>query len=107
MPVSNPSSWRKAMSDTTFESGHSACRSYAFELPYRIPIYGVGFAVSKLKQIEVWEQLPRALRVKIKSAKESWSSLKITKSDLDAIPDEVWHVIATEFDLEWTSAKAA
>jgi hypothetical protein len=97
----------EAMSDTTFAPRPVACRSYAFELPYRIPVLGVGFAISKLKEIGVWEQLPRSLRVKIKSARESWSSLKVTKSDLDTIPDEVWHVIAVEFELEWTVSEAA
>lgn len=95
------------MTEITFAVSTGTSRAYSFELPHKIPVLGVGFAMSKLKEIGVWEGLPRTLRVKIKSARESWSCLKITKSDLDTIPDEVWQRIASEFNLKWRPAQAA
>jgi hypothetical protein len=73
---------------------HVAYRLYDVELPYRVPCFGVGIAISKFKQIGVWHKLPHALKEKAKDAKGSWSGLKITQKDLDSIPDDVWETIA-------------
>jgi hypothetical protein len=37
---------------------HVAYRLYDVELPYRVPCFGVGIAISKFKQIGVWRKLP-------------------------------------------------
>ena len=58
---------------------HVAYRFYDFELPYHVPWFCVGMAVSKFKQIGVWHKLPHALKEKTKRAQGSWSGVKITR----------------------------
>ena len=77
----------------------SAGRTYNIDLPYHVPGFGVGFGISKLKQIGVWDKLPQALRRKTKEAKGTWAGLKLTRKDLDSIPDDVWMTIASELRL--------
>jgi hypothetical protein len=86
---------------------HVAYRLYDVELPYRVPCFGVGIAISKFKQIGVWHKLPYALKEKAKDAKGSWSGLKITQKDLDSIPDDAWETIAVELGVGWRYATAA
>jgi hypothetical protein len=72
-----------------------AYRLYDIELPLRVPGVGVGIAISKFKQIGVWDKFPCALKDKAKEAKGTWiGSLKITQKDLDSIPDDAWKTIA-------------
>ena len=87
------------MSDIALAPGSSGCRTYTFDLPYHVPGFGIGFAISRLKRMGVWEKLPQPLRQKTKTARGSWSGVKITKRDLDAIPDDVWAKIASELKL--------
>jgi hypothetical protein len=87
------------MSDMALAPCGDTRRSYSFTLPYHIPVFGVGFAISRLKKLGAWERLPRPLKLRIKGARNSWSGLKITRKDLDSIPDEVWTVIAADIDL--------
>jgi hypothetical protein len=87
------------MSDMALAHGGETRRTYAFDLPYYIPVFGIGFAIGRLKKLGAWERLPRPLKVRIKGARSSWSGLKITRKDLDSIPDEVWTVIAADIDL--------
>jgi hypothetical protein len=82
---------------------HVAYRFYDLDLPYRVPCFGVGVAISKFKQIGVWPKLPHAL----KEAKGSWSGLKITQKDLDSIPDDAWETIAVQLGVRWRYATAA
>jgi hypothetical protein len=89
-----------------FETRSRAYRIYELELPYRVPGFGVGFAISKFKQIGVWERIPAPLRTKAKEAKGSWSGLKLTQKDLDSIPDDAWRTIAVEFGVRWRYAGA-
>ena len=86
---------------------HVHYRLYDVELPYRVPCFGVGIAISKFKQIGVWHKLPQALKEKAKDAKGSWSGLKITQKDLDSIPDDAWETIAVELGVGWRYATAA
>jgi tellurite resistance-related uncharacterized protein len=86
---------------------HVHYRLYDVELPYRVPCFGVGIAISKFKQIGVWHKLPQALKEKTKDAKGSWSGLKITQKDLDSIPDDAWETIAVELGVGWRYATAA
>jgi hypothetical protein len=85
---------------------HVAYRLYEVELPYRVPCFGVGIAISKFKQIGVWHKLPHDLKQKAKEAKGSWSGLKITQKDLDSIPDDAWETIAAELGVGWSYATA-
>ena len=89
------------MSDMALAPRSNANRMYAFDLPARIPTLAIGFFINKLKQIGVWDRLPNALRRKTKAARDSWMGLKITKTDLDLIPDDTWVTIASELRLEW------
>src|SRR5262249_7341164 len=86
---------------------HVAYRFYDLDLPYSVPCFGVGIAISKFKQIGVWPKLPHALKEKAKEAKGSWSGLKITQRDLDSIPDDAWETIAVELGVRWRYATAA
>jgi hypothetical protein len=90
-----------------FETQSCVYRVYDLELPYRIPGFGVGFAIRKFKQIGVWDKLPAALRNKACEAKGSWSGLKLTRKDLDSVPDDAWRMIATEFGVRWRDAAAS
>jgi hypothetical protein len=80
-------------------SGSSAGRTYSIDCLTHVPGFGAVFGIIKLKQIGVWDKLPQALRRKIKEAKGTWGGLKITKKDLDSIPDDVWMTIASELRL--------
>ena len=91
------------MSLVTFAT-HSRYRVYDLDLPFRIPCLGVGFAISKFKQIGVWSKLPPALRAKAKDARSTWSGLKLTRKDLDSVSDDVWEIIAAEFSVRWRYA---
>jgi hypothetical protein len=86
---------------------HVAYRLYDVELPYRVPCFGVGIAISKFKQMGVWHKLPHALKTKANEAKASWSGLKITQKDLDSIPDDAWETIAVGLGVGWSYANAA
>jgi hypothetical protein len=86
---------------------HVPYRVYDVELPYHVPCFGVGIAISKFKQIGVWHKFPHTLKEKAKEAKGSWSGLKITQKDLDSIPDDAWEIIAVELGVEWRYATAA
>src|SRR5262245_42425470 len=91
------------MSQVTF-AGHNRYRVYNLDLPYHIPCFGVGFAISKFKQIGAWKKLPPAVRAKAKDARSTWSGLKLTQRDLDSVSDDVWEIIATEFNVRWRYA---
>jgi hypothetical protein len=95
------------MSDVAFAPRSRAYRIYDFDLPYHIPVFGVGIAISKLKGMGVWDELPPALKQKTKVAKGGWCGLNITRKDLDSIPDHVWETIASELDLGWNYADAS
>jgi hypothetical protein len=95
------------MPHVVFETQSRARRVYDLELPYRVPGFGVGFAISKFKQIGVWDKLPGALRNKAREAKGSWSGLKLTQKDLDSVPDDAWRTIAGEFGVRWRYAGAS
>ncbi len=81
-----------------------AYRCYELDLPCWVPGFGVGFAISKLKQIGVWNKLPRTLKDKAKAAKGSWTGTKLTQKDLDSIPDDAWETIARELGVRWRYA---
>jgi hypothetical protein len=49
-------------------------RVNGFDLPLRIPGFGVGFAISKFKQIGVRSKLPPALRAKATDARRTWGA---------------------------------
>src|SRR5262245_27229417 len=44
--------------------GFISCPYYM--LPYRVPCFGVGIAITKFKQIGVWHKLPHTLKEKAK-----------------------------------------
>ena len=89
------------MSDVTFAPGGRANRIYGFQLPCRVPGFGIGIVVKKLKHAGHWDGIPVALRHKAKQAKASWTGMHITKADLDSIPDDVWQRIASDYNLDW------
>ena len=95
------------MPHVVFETQSRARRVYDLELPYRVPGFGVGFAIGKFKQIGVWDKLPAALRNKAREARGSWSGLKLTQKDLDSVSDDVWKTIAAEFGVRWRYAAAS
>src|SRR4249919_550503 len=84
-----------------------AQRLYDVELPYHVSGFVVGIAISKFKQIGVWDKLPYALKDKAKAAKGSWSGFKITQNDLDSIPDDAWEKIAKAMGVTWRYANAS
>ena len=79
-----------------------AYRLYDAEFPCPAPGFGAEFAISKFKQIGVWDKLPHAVKDKAKAAKGSWTDLKITQKDVDSIPNDAWETIAVELGLGWT-----
>jgi hypothetical protein len=91
------------MSHMTF-AAHSRYRVYDLDLPLHIPGFGVGFAISKFKQIGAWSKLPPALRAKAKDARGTWSGLKLTQKDLDSVPDDAWDIIARALSVKWRYA---
>jgi hypothetical protein len=95
------------MPHNLFEPQGRVYRVYDLELPYRIPGFGVGFAIRKFKEIGVWDRLPAALKSKARDAKGSWSGLKLTRKDLDSVPDDAWRTIAAEFGVRWRYAPAS
>jgi hypothetical protein len=96
-----------AMPHVVFGAHSRAYRLYDVKLPYRVPGFGVGVAITKFKQIGVWDKLPHALKDKAKEAKGSWTGLKITQKDLDSIPDDAWQTIAVELGVGWRYATAS
>ena len=94
------------MSDTATAIG-SAGRIYSFDVPVKVPFFAIGLAISKFKQIGVWENMPAPIKKKTKKARASWSGVTITKQDLDSLPDDIWLTMAREFRLEWRPAEAA
>jgi hypothetical protein len=95
------------MVHVAFEAHSRAYRRYDLVLPCWVPGFGVGFAISKLKQIGVWDKLPGALKDKAKAAKGSWTGTKLTQKDLDSIPDDAWETIASEAGIRWRYATAS
>jgi hypothetical protein len=87
-----------------FLETRSVRRVYDLDLPYRVPGFGVGFAISKFKEVGVWQKLPLALKEKAREAKGSWGCLKLTQKDLDSVPDDAWKVIANHFGVKWRYA---
>lgn len=81
-------------------------RLYDLELPYHVPGFAVGIAISKFKQIGVWDKLPHALKDKARAAKGTWGGMKLTQKDLDSVPDDAWETIATELRVGWRYATA-
>ena len=92
------------MADVSFAPCTSSSRIYDFELPLRFPGFSIGMAISQMKQLGVWDEIPGALRRKIKQAKGLWSVLRITRADLNSIPDHAWGKIAKHLGLKWTYA---
>lgn len=84
-----------------------ARRVYDVELPYHVSGFVVGFAISKFKQIGVWDKFPHTLKDKAKAANGSWSGLKITQKDLDSIPDDAWEKVAKALGVTWRYATAS
>jgi hypothetical protein len=94
---------RDAVAHVAFaESG--VYRFYDVELPYHVSGFVVGIAISKFKQIGVWDKFPHALKDKAKAARGSWSGLKITQTDLDSIPDDAWEEVAKAMGVTWRYA---
>src|SRR5262245_37656535 len=89
-----------AMSQVTF-TAHTRYRLYDLDLPHRIPGIAVGFAISKFKQIGVWNKLPPALKDKARAARGAWGGLKLTQKDLDSVPDDAWETIAKALNVRW------
>jgi hypothetical protein len=66
-----------------------------------------GWALSKFKQIGVWDKFPQALKDKARAAKGRWAGLKITQRDLDSIPDDAWEKTAVVLGVKWKYATAS
>ena len=92
------------MTDATFTSCTRANRVYGFGLPLYFPGFSIGIAIRQMKRLEVWDEIPTALRRKIKQANGTWSGLQTTKADLDSIPDHAWERIAKHLGLKWKYA---
>jgi len=88
------------MNESAFNSGCTAPRSYNFQLPVHVPCFGIGMVIATLKRNGVWGDLPPALRKKTVQASTGWSGLKVTKEDLDSIPDETWNALASALRLK-------
>jgi hypothetical protein len=88
------------MSEVAFNSDCTPSRTYSFRLPVHVPFFGIGTVMARLKHIGVWDELPPPLRKKIKLASRDWSNLKVTKEDLDSIPDETWNALASALRLK-------
>ena len=94
------------MSDTAPAEARSANRIYGFDMPVKVPFLAIGLAISKFKQIGVWDKMPAPIKQKTKKAKAGWSSVTITKADRDSLPEDVWLTMAREFGLKWRPAEA-
>jgi hypothetical protein len=94
------------MAHDVFTDYTRAYRHYDLALPCWVPGFSVGFAISKLKQIGVWDKLPHALKDKAGAAKGSWTGMRVTQRDLDSIPDEAWKTIAAKAGVRWRYAPA-
>ncbi len=92
------------MTDVTFAPGTRTNRVYGFGLPLCFPGFGVGIAIRQMKNLGVWDEIPTALKRKIKMAKGTWTGLRTTKADLDSIPDHAWERIAAHLGLKWKYA---
>jgi hypothetical protein len=95
------------MVHVAFEIHSRAYRRYDLDLPCWVPGFGVGFAISELKQIGVWDKLPHAIKAKAKAAKGSWTGTRLTQKDLDSIPDDAWETIARKWGVRWRYATAS
>jgi hypothetical protein len=95
-----------AMSHVTIVAHSRAYRLYDVDLPLRVPGFAVGFAISRFKQIGVWQKLPPALKDKAKEARGTWTGLKLTQKDLDSVPDDAWEMIAKALSVRWRYAAA-
>jgi hypothetical protein len=89
------------MTDAALSGMNKGKRIYHFQTTHHIPRFLLGVAISQLKQLGVWEKLPQPVRKRAKAARESWSSFRITKEDLDSIPDHDWELIAAKLRLKW------
>lgn len=72
-----------------------AARDYGgLTLPYEVPGIAKGMMVDQIKKAGVWDDLPKPLQERIEKEATSWSPLKVTKADLDAVPDKAWKKVA-------------
>lgn len=74
-------------------------RLYNFSLPYIIPGFLKSAAISKLKNADVWLDLPPDLQDRLLD--RSWNSVEVTAEDLDRIPHRAWCTIADHLNLDW------
>jgi hypothetical protein len=77
-------------------------RKYHFKLPYEVSGWAAAIAVTHLQQRELFYQLPRSLQDRLTYAAETWKTIKVTKEDLDELPDDLWARIAQELQLSWS-----
>jgi hypothetical protein len=89
------------MTDVAILPPNPSKRVYHFDVPFHIPGLWIGAAIAKYKQLGIWERLPEYVRRKARAAKGTWSGLRITRKDLDAIPDHDWEIIARRLKLKW------
>ncbi len=63
-------------------------------LPYEVPGIAKGMMVDQIKKAGVWDDLPKPLQERITREAATWSPLKVTKEDLDSVPDKAWRKVA-------------
>ena len=76
-------------------------RVYDFELPYTINSFYVRIGVGKLQGDGLWDGLPQDIQNKLANAANSWSSVEVTKEELDTISDTEWTALANMIGLSW------
>jgi 5-keto 4-deoxyuronate isomerase len=75
-------------------------RTYKFALPYQLSGIEAAVGVGRLQEGGVWDQIPADLREQMENL-GYFSTLTITKQDLDRIPTPAWTQIAQMLGLEW------
>lgn len=65
-------------------------RTYRIELPYTIPSWMLGFAITRINRANLWTSLSHDLATKVNHAAKNGTDLIVTKDDLDALSDETW-----------------
>jgi hypothetical protein len=76
-------------------------RHYKIDLPLSVPSMFVPTYIQKMKDMNLWDELPESLQEKATTATQNWCGLDLTQEDLDSIPDEAWGDIATQLNIEW------
>ncbi len=68
-------------------------RTYRIALPYTIPSWMVGLAITRINGANLWTSLSQDLAAKVNDAAKNRTALILTRDDLDALSDKTWAAI--------------